>query len=270
MASTRQQQAKAASKPSPLTDDLIDALQDPRVIEAFGKAFTPLITKTVEAAVAPFAKRLEELNSTVKELHTENARLTKKCETTEKENARLQKIVDTHSRRLDDIESYSRSDNLIIRGIPERSAAERASDGPPLGGGSLHESHESVETTILEFFNSTLGVGIKSQDVSIAHRIKPGPQDRIRPIIVRFNNRMARLAVLRARKTLKDSNDKIFISEHLTKSASDLFYNARKLLREKKIFGTWTQNGQVYVRFSPDPATRASLITCDADLALKP
>lgn len=269
MASTRQQ---GKSKTSPLADDLIDALQDPRVVEALGKVLAPVIAKSVESAVAPFIKQLEGLTTDVRALKTENVRLAKQCDATSKENARLQKIVDGHSRRIDDIEAYSRSDNIIIRGIPERSAAERASDAPSLSDNkpTLRDSHESVEATALDFFNTTLGVRVTAQDVSIAHRIKAGPKDKIRPIIVRFSNRKTRLAVLRAKKVLKDSSEKVFISEHLTKSASDLFFNARKLLREKKIFGTWTQNGQVFVRFSPDPSVRASLVACEADLTLKP
>jgi hypothetical protein len=253
---------------SGLAADLIEALQDSRVIDALGKSLAPLIALSVEESLK---KHLESLSIAVRELKADNVRLAKQCESTVKENERLQKVVDVHSRRLDDIESYSRSDNLIIRGLPERSAAERASDAPPLSGDrpNLRESHESVEATALEFFNSTLGVKVSPQDISIAHRIKAGPKEKIRPIIVRFNNRKTRIAVLRAKKTLKDATDKIYISEHLTKTASDLFFTARKLLREKKVFGTWTQNGQVFVRFSPDPSTRASLVACEADLTLK-
>ena len=208
MATTRQQ---GKPKTSPLADDLIDALQDVRVVEALGKVLAPVIAKSVESAVAPFVKQLEGLTTAVRELKTENARLQKQCEAVSKDNARLQKIVDTHNRRIDDIESYSRSDNIIIRGLPERSAAERASDAPSLSGDkpTLRESHEAVEATALEFFNSTLGVRVTPQDVSIAHRIKAGPKDKNRPIIVRFSNRKTRLAVLRAKKVLKGSSDKV-------------------------------------------------------------
>ncbi len=35
-------------------------------------------------------------------------------------------------------------------------------------------------------------------------------------------------------KLLKHVNNDVYISEHLTKTASDLFFNERKLLREKE------------------------------------
>ena len=116
---------------SGLAADLIEALQDSRVIDALGKSLAPLIALSVEESLK---KHLESLSIAVRELKADNVRLAKQCESTVKENERLQKVVDVHSRRLDDIESYSRSDNLIIRGLPERSAAERASDAPPLSG----------------------------------------------------------------------------------------------------------------------------------------
>ena len=272
MAATRQQAAKAQTKSSPLADDLIEALQDQRVVEALGKVLAPVIAKSIEGTIAPFLKQLEELNATVKGLKADNARLTTRCQGSEENITRLQKIVNDQNRRLDDIETYSRSDNIIIKGLPERSAAERASDAPPLDDNkrSLQDSYESVEATALNFFNMTLGVNVQPTDLSVAHRLKAGPKDKIRPIIVRFTNRKARIAVLRAKKSLKGSNDQIYISEHLTKAASDLFFKARNLLREGKIFGTWTQNGQIYVKFDPDPKARAELVKCEADLKLKP
>ena len=73
-----------------------------------------------------------------------------------------------------------------------------------------------------------------------------------------------------AKKLLKGSTSSVFVSEHLIKTDSDLFFEARKLLREKKVFAAWTQNGLVHVRFSPDPASRAIIVRSRADLALSP
>ena len=116
-----------------------------------------------------------------------------------------------------------------------------------------------------------LGIKVEAQDISIAHRVKASKTDKVRPVIVRFVNRKTRNAVYGASKLLKNSNatEPVFISKHLSKSASDLFFEARKLLREKKIHGTWTQNGQVYVKFSSDPNVRANVVRCRADMALR-
>ena len=250
-----------AKQSRPLADDLIEALQDDRVLEAFSKALSPLITLSVQEAVK---KHLEGLSSTVRELKADNTRLTE-------ENAKMQKIIQEHSTRLNDIEAYSRVDNLIIRGLPEKTVAERASDAPALQAGVplLQESYESVEGTVLEFFNSTLGVRVQPQDISVAHRIKAGLKEKVRPVIVRFQNRQTRNAVYRAKKNLKDMvGNHVFISEHLTKTASDLFYSARKLVKEKRITAAWTQNGQVFIKVSADPTARSKLVKSNADLVL--
>ena len=262
---------KAAVAPEPesgLTNDLVEALQDSRVVEALGKALAPLITLSVEEGLR---KQLEGLTNKVRELKAENLRLNQQCETIVKANENLQKIVDDHSRRLDDIEAYSRSDNLIFRGLPESSLAEAASSAPALEDGSaqLRETNKSVETTIITFCSSALGMTVQPQDISIAHRLKAGTKDKYRPIIVRFASRQVRNAIYSTRKLLKDAKDPVYISEHLTKSTSDLFYAARKMLRDKKISGTWTQGGHVFVRFTSDPTERPTLVKCSNDLRLR-
>ena len=128
----------------------------------------------------------------------------------------------------------------------------------------------SLSNYLVAFCNDVLGVKIENKDISIAHRLKAAKYDRVRPVIVRFVSRKTQNAVYSARKLLKNSSDPIFISEHLSKAASDLFYDARKMLKEKKIHGTWTQNGHVYVKFSSDPNVRASVVKCSADLTLRP
>jgi hypothetical protein len=255
-----------------MCEELIEAQLDPRLVEALGKALAPVISKSVDDAVAPLVKQIEGLSASVKELKAENVRLVKRCEAAEKANERLDKIAVEHCRRLEDMEAYSRSDNLIIRGLPECSASERATEAPLLDGGAptLRESYDSVEENVLRFFNGTLGVKVLPQDISAAHRLKAGKKDKVRPVIVKFVNRKARNNVYQARTQLKGSENSIFIAEHLTKSTSELFFEARKLLKDNKIYGAWSSNGQVHVRFSPDKTVRATVVRSIKDLALKP
>ena len=128
-------------------------------------------------------------------------------------------------------------ENLIIRGLPECSAFERATDAPILDGSApaLQESHESVEANVLQFLNATLGVRVLPQDISVAHRLKASKQDKVRPVIVKFVSRKVRNNVYQARMLLKGTGNNIIIAQHLTKSTSELFYEARKLLKDDKI-----------------------------------
>ena len=182
----------------------------------------------------------------------------------------LRKTVGEQNIRVDELERYSRTDNIIIRGLPEQSSAERASAIAVGDNLSTMESNLSVEKTVVSFLKESLNIDVTSHDISIAHRLKKGPKDSTRPVIVRFTNRKTRNLVFNSKKLLKDSGCLVFISEQLTKSASDLFFDARKALQEKKLFATWTQNGQVFAKFTSDPNVRAVIIKCRADLNPRP
>lgn len=253
---------------STISDDLVEALLDTKVVEALAKALSPFIALSVDEAIG---KRLEGLVTSVRELKGEVTRLHKQCDETAKVNEGLQKKLLEQERRIDDLECYSRSDNLVIRGLPEQSSAERASGGAALDSRpSELESHTAVECTVVKFIKDSLGLEVSPQDISIAHRIKAGPKDSTRPVIVRFTTRKIRNSVYRAKSQLKNSTTRIYISEHLTKGTSDLFFEARKLVREKKLFAAWTQNGLVHVKFSSDSSARAAVVRCRSDMNPRP
>ena len=252
--------------PALKSDDLIETFLDSRVTEAMAKALAPFISLSVSEAMD---KKLANLMLTVRDLKADNVRLTGICNDISTENVNLRKVLADQEKRIDDLECYSRSENLIIKGLSESSAAERSTAATDLHSGvAALDTYQSVEGTVITFFRETLNVDIVPTDISIAHRVKAGPKDSVRPVIVRFTNRKARNLVYYAKKSLKST--RIFISEHLTKTSADLFFKARKLLREKKIHATWTQNGQVLVKFSSDPSTRATVIRSRADLRLQP
>lgn len=228
------------------TEDFIEALLDSKVVDALAKALSPFITLTIDEAIG---KRLESLSAAVTSLKTENSFLTKSLSEVKEENASLKQKLTQQDTRINDMETYSRCENVIIRGLPEKSASERASAAVVIDdAASVRESYESVENNVLEFFQQSLGVHVHPQDISIAHRLKAGPRETVRPVIVRFVNRKVRDKILSSKSKLKNSNTRVFISEHLTKNSSDLFYAARRSVREKKIFSAWTHNGQVVIK----------------------
>ena len=249
-------------------EDIAEALLDSKVLEAVAKALHPLLTGTIESAIA---KKLDVFNAALSTLKSETLRLTEQCGKLSKENAELRKQLDFGNGRIDDLERYSRCDNLIIRGLPETSIAETASPAPSLrDNAALRDSHTSVEKTVLSFLKDSLHLDVLPSDISTAHRIRSSAKDSVRPIIVRFSHRRVCNLVYSARAQLKSAKSNVFISDHLIKSDSDLFFEACKLLREKKIFAAWTQHGLVHVRFSPDPSTKPTIVRTRADLALRP
>ena len=248
-------------------EDFVELLTDQRVIEALGRAITPFIAQVVKVTEDSINLKLSAMSDALKDLKTDNSRLNAKCAELTAENASLKSSVAEHARRIIDLETYSRSSNLIIRGLPESSSAERATNAATSNDNTvLRESHLSVETSVLSFCRDTLHVDIKNTDIAIAHRLKAGRSDSARPVIVRFANRRIRNDVYHAKRLLKGNSSRIFISEHLTKEASELFFEARKLQKDKKLFSTWTNNGAIYFRLSSDPTCRPVLANARSDL----
>ena len=46
----------------------------------------------------------------------------------------------------------------------------------------------------------------------------------------------------------KETSRNIYINDHLTNYHKGLFFSSRKLLKSKKLYAAWTQNGNVLVR----------------------
>lgn len=239
-------------------DDIIEALLDPRVNEALCKSLSTMIALTIEETLTrKFGKLFED----VKILQRQNDSLKKVTTDLKVENDKLCK-------RIDELETHSRCENLVIRGLPETSYAERASGGATGGAPttantvSVAESNLAVENAIISLCRDRLGVMVSPTDISAAHRLQKGTKDTTRPILIRFTNRKARDSVYFAKKALRNdtSGDKIYISEHLTKDAGDIFYEARKMVREKKLFATWSSRGVIFVKRSSQNEERPSAV----------
>jgi hypothetical protein len=225
-----------------ITDDLIIALRDQRVLDALASVFET------------------KLQSVVTELKLVNERQATQI-------TKLQSDLQSAASRIEALEQYTRRDNLLITGMPIETYAESASTEGP-GETSLREEHsKSVEVSVLKLFNDQLGVQIKSSDISIAHRLKkranvPGPPT----TIVRFTNRKAREAVYNARRKLRNEPTRVFINEDLNRSTADLFRQARQLVRSRRIHSTWTSSCAVYIKETNELNCRPKKISSVADL----
>ena len=230
--------ATEAERKTETRNDLIEAFKDPMVLELIVKALAPAIAKAVDEALE---RRFVVLDKSVSELQRETQDL-------KQQNLQLVE-------RLSSLESYTRLDQLIISGIPETSFAERTASSQTATASAQESSLAAIEA-VVSLCNDKLGIPVDIGDISNAHRLKGGPRDIHRPIIVRFVHRQIRNSVYAARKVLRAAKSNIFISEHLTKEASNLFFEARKLVKEDALFASWTQGGQVFARLTSDPASK--------------
>jgi len=99
-------------------ETLIIALTDTRVVDALAKALLPSIQSAVQLAVQD---KLDELNQHINVLATENREL---------------------RRRINDIESADRLDNIIVHGLTETYAETASSRDPTKEGETPNNCEE--------------------------------------------------------------------------------------------------------------------------------
>lgn len=140
--------------------------------------------------------------------------------------------------QVQDIEQYSRRDNVEIVGVP-------------------YSPKENIYS-ILEGISKLLDIRHSSSEVSIAHRL-PDKKGNGKPnIIVKFVNRYIKDDWINAAKKstrltaaeLSNSwpSTSIYINDHLTYSNKRLLAYLRDLLKQKKIVNAWSRDCRVLMR----------------------
>lgn len=239
---------------------LIDCLRDGDVCAALNEAVAPFIELAVNEAMGT---KLTEYKKTIEKLKDENTKLQRSVNSLTDENNKLKERLDVNEKIIDEVNKVQRDSNIIIRGLPENSFAERAS---PSGDENATEqpTHISVEKTVTNFVSKEMGIDIQSGDIHSAFRFKAGTRDKTRPILIRFSNLKTRRDILTSRKILKEKNIEVYVSEHLTKRASDLMMRARTLVNKHKLHAAWARNGCIYIK--KDPSSIPKMIKNPSDL----
>lgn len=231
-------------------EELIEAFSDSRVAQAIASAIMPYIRDSLPGIVR---EEMVKLTTQLNEVCDEQSSHRRKIDDLETQNALLHK-------QIADIDADRRLSSLIIRGLPVMSLAERTSATSESASGTHASAFinqpiplEVTERSIIELCKNDLKLDLRSSDIEIAYRMK-GPStgassESTQPVFVRFVSRKVRNAVFDQRRLLVHRKDsKIFLCENLSKAASSLFYEARKMQRDKRIFGCWTASGNIFVK----------------------
>lgn len=249
--------------PRNLSEQLIEALRNKEVVEGLGKALEPIVIKIVQQTVSTL---LDAVNSSLKGILEDNKKLNEKVRVVAEENQAMKTRLSAAESQLDNFERERRLNSIVIRGLPEGSYGERATAAVITGEASSGTRHASVAETVIDMCRRDLNIQIQTQDVVEAFRMKPGPKDNCRPVLIKFANQRVRQELMSKKKVLREANRQIYFSDHLTKPIADMFAKARALVREKKLHAAWTYKGQLFVKRSPEPTARGSLVKSVNDL----
>lgn len=174
-----------------------------------------------------------------------------------KENKELARSNQQLTKRVAELEQYSRLNNVEIKGVPQTQGEDCCA--------------------ILKEIGEKIGCPVESTDIDVVHRV---PAKHGQNIIARFCSRTkkgdfaakakkARLTAsslgLRAQGTSR-TDEPVFINDHLTPENKRLFAQALALKKEKQWQFLWVDNCRIKARKGPD--SRVYRISGVGDLAI--
>ena len=181
------------------------------------------INKRIDALESAMNESINFVEETTKKEIEEIKAKTQRDYSEFKETIRLiDRDLETCNEGLEELEQYSRRNNIRIMGIPEKKG-------------------EDPEEEVMKVVGKVKAT-IQKGDIDRAHRVGKYQEGTARPIIVKFISHHSKMEVITQRKTLRQLNTKIFIVEDLTQTRRTLLKKVRENDNIKKV---WTEDGRI-------------------------
>lgn len=184
-------------------------------------------SQKAEKSVTSLRNNLSDKETDIEHLRKENESLKKKIEDLDKGLAETKQATKVNEMHVNDIEQYTRRNNIRIYGIDDRDENETA---------------EETTEKVIKFLKESLDIKAQGRDIDIAHRMGSFLEDGNRIIICRFASRMLRNEVIKRRKSLKGSV--YVVREDLTNKNAKLLEKASKV---SNVSAAWSDQGKVLV-----------------------
>ena len=217
------------SKKANKTDELVEAILDDRILNALVTRLKPtiheILTEFRISMEVMIKNQVSEMVQTLSEpLHSQIRDLTGEM-----------KVVNL---KLDAIENEQRLNCLIVQGIPVSADVNSA-------------NRTDVAQPLLSYFRDKLNLEIDDNDIDIAYKLPRGQHTKPPPILIKFTSRRVRDYVYYSRRPARSDyqhHNTVFINEYLTRHNANLFSHARSLVKDKRIFKTWTRAGYTFIK----------------------
>ena len=217
----------------------MQAMQDE--ISAMRKDMAMIINQ--QKQISAQQERIESLMSEIKSLREDKA----------KQEAKIEFLEN----RVDDLEQYTRAENLVISGLPTTpmTYSQAASNSEEKNEDASQETNTTIENQVIEFLK-TNNITLDPHSVSACHTLGGRQKVKVKEDILQ-----------QSIKQLQDSD--VYVNEHLTTKNGRLAKLARMLKKDRTtaISKTWTRNGRVYVKWNipNEEAPQTTRISCDLD-----
>ncbi len=179
---------------------------------------------------------IKEARESIESLEDKVSKMKRRVERLEYSNAQKEAKIKELRLQLDSAEQMEYNHSLQIVGVPE--GTDKADD-----------------TKQLIKISKELGIKMKSSDIENITRLGKKKDRKTRHLIIQLKDKSMREKLFEQRKKLvKDSNPKknVYINDRLTKHRQNLLFAARKLVKSKKLFAAWSQQGNILIRKTED------------------
>ena len=193
--------------------------------------------------VKSLSTKYEKMEETLGALQKENKALKQEHASLKAQALSSANDLKSVQKSLNDLQQYTRSDCLEVRGIP-----------------LPEESQEEDTNEIVLQLSQKMDIPLERNDKSVSHRIQSTRTSVDPAIIVKFVRREMRGSLYRARKRMKSittadfcfSVDKIFINESLTPRNKELFQVCLRFKKDNSYKFLWTNAGKIFLRRDAD------------------
>jgi len=188
--------------------------------------------KTNELIRQSMSQLTQRLHVTEAELKQTSRQVSILTETVKQQQQQIEELKKKSSTQ----EKVTRRTNIKIDGLPE-----------------VDEEH--TPTLVKEFLKDNLSLHVQQGDIVSAERMGMKKTDSIKPrnVRVKFSSIWKKREVCQRKKLLKELKDvKIYINEDLTQEAASIYFQARKMVKEKSLWAAYTLDGQVFVKTHKD------------------
>lgn len=167
------------------------------------------------------------------------------------ENAEKDKRITELERKVDDLEQYTRVNDVIVTGlnIKPRSYA-RAVAEENNGGEPVEEEMLSTEQQVVAFLQAK-GITLNADNIEACHPLPRRRKEDKPALILRFANRKYKIALLKQGRMLKGTD--VYMNDHLTKKNGEIARRARLLKKQNKIQSTWVNNCKIFIKLNGSP-----------------
>ncbi|VDI57548.1 Hypothetical predicted protein [Mytilus galloprovincialis] len=218
----------------------------PMVLEKVLLDIKPMVEQMVSDKIQPY---IETIDQNKQALTSQNIIIKDQQDTINKLQTKLTNL----GKRVEEQEQYSRRTSLRFNNIKI-----------PTNGNGRMIKPVNTDYLVLQICNEQLGLDINLKDLGRTHpigKVKNGKMS----VIVRFLSYRTRQLVFSNKRKLKNNEDKLFISENLTKYRYGLLKHLNVLRFTEKIHSFWTHDGKIIAKETPESEDYI-VISCNQDI----